>query len=246
MSPRQIPSFVLVPMLGLLFTATQCTLEELHPPPGAGGSSFGAAGQPTTTTGPGGSVPGPGGAGGAGGAGGSAGTTAGASGASGSTGGSAAGKAGAGGSTALTDGGGTAGSGGRAADGGGDATVSGDAGGATFAAVKMLLSSNCAVTGCHGNAGGQVHIDLRNMGDLYTRLTGTAPATAPTNCKMHTLITPGMPTQSFLLAMVGTDAAARLNCGARMPDGCPTQRPCLTTAQLQMLTNWVSAGAPQQ
>src|SRR6266576_3278121 len=100
MSPRQIPSFVLVPMLGLLFTATQCTLEELHPPLGAGGAAVGAAGQPTTTTGVGGS----------------AGTTAGASGSTGG-GGSAAGKAGAGGSTAPTDGGGTAGSGGRAADG---------------------------------------------------------------------------------------------------------------------------------
>ncbi len=245
MSPRQIPSFVVVPMLGLLFAATHCTLEELHPPLGAGGTSVGAAGQPTTTTGLGGS-----GSGGSatGGAGGSAGTTAGTSGASGSTGGggSAAGKAGAGGSTALTDGGGTAGSGGQAADGGGDATVSGDGGGATFAAVKMLLTSSCAVTGCHGNNGGTMHIDFRDTTGLYTRLMGQAPATAPTNCKMHTLITPSMPAQSFILAMVGTDGAARLNCGARMPDGCPMQRPCLTAPQIQLLTNWVSAGAPQQ
>src|SRR5258707_12876371 len=55
MSPRQFPSFVVVPMLGLLFAATHCTLEELHPPLGAGGTSVGAAGQPTTTTGLGGS-----------------------------------------------------------------------------------------------------------------------------------------------------------------------------------------------
>ena len=233
-------------MLGLLLAGTQCTLEELHPPQGAGGTSAGSAGQPTTTAGPGG--PGSGGSA-TGGSGGSGGTAAGASGALGSTGGggSAAGKAGAGGSTALPDGGGgTAGSGGRAPDGGGDASVSGDGGGATFAAVRMLLTANCAVTGCHGNNGGTMHIDFRDTAGLYMRLMGQAPATAPTNCKMHTLITPSMPAQSFILAMVGTDAAARLNCGARMPDGCPTQRPCLTTAQIQLLTNWVSAGAPQQ
>jgi hypothetical protein len=124
--------------------------------------------------------------------------------------------------------------------------VSGDGGGATFTAVRMLLTSSCAVTGCHGNNGGTMHIDLRDTMGLYTRLTGQAPATAPAACKMHTLIMPGMPTQSFLLSMVGTDMAARLSCGARMPEGCPTQRPCLTATQLQLLTNWVSSGAPSQ
>jgi hypothetical protein len=31
---------------------------------------------------------------------------------------------------------------------------------------------------------------------------------------------------------------------ARMPDDCPSQRPCLTAEQIKLLTDWVAGGAP--
>jgi len=154
--------------------------------------------------------------------------------------------------------GGSGGSGARASDagssdgsgkaeGGADGAVTGDAGGATFTQVRSLLTMSCAVTGCHGNAGGTAQIDLRDTTGLYTRLMGQAPSTAPTNCKGKTLISPSMPMMSLLISMVDTNATARMGCGGRMPDGCPTpQRPCLTTPQIDLLKNWVTAGAPMQ
>lgn len=30
---------------------------------------------------------------------------------------------------------------------------------------------------------------------------------------------------------------------ARMPDDCPGERPCLTDAQIKLLTDWIAAGA---
>ncbi len=152
------------------------------------------------------------------------------------------GAGGSGGSGGGNDAGSTAdASGGK--DAGSDGALSGDGGGATFVQVRSLLSTSCAISGCHGN-GNTMQIDLRDTTGLYTRITGQAPATAPTACKGKQLITPSMPTMSLLIAMVDTNATAR--CAGRMPDGCPTSRPCLTTAQIQMLKDWVTAGAPMQ
>ena len=231
----KVPVRAVASIIGLLVAAIDCgglddnVIPVQHGPASATTGSTGAAGS-TVTTGTGSSSTitgatgtGSGGSGGSGGAGGSAGSD------------------GSGGSM-------DAGSGDvsvNLSDGGPDA-ASGDAGEATFAQVRMLLTTRCAISGCHGNNGGTQQIDLRDTMGLYTRLTGQAPSTAPTACKNHTLISPSMPSMSLLIAMVDTDNAARMGCGARMPDGCPNQRPCLMPAQIQTLKNWVMSGAPMQ
>jgi hypothetical protein len=109
----------------------------------------------------------------------------------------------------------------------------------------MLLATSCATSSCHGNnGGGRSDVDLRDTAGLRERLLGNAPNTAPAACRNHPLVVPGMPAQSFIVAVVEANAAARLGCGPRMPDNCPTQRPCLTAAQIQMLKDWITAGAP--
>jgi hypothetical protein len=110
----------------------------------------------------------------------------------------------------------------------------------------MILSSSCAITGCHNNGGGTTHTDLRDNTGLYMRLMAIPPSTAPSACRNRTIVVPGMPTQSLIVAMIDVPSAARMNCGARMPDGCPTNRPCLTLAQIQTIKDWITAGAPSQ
>jgi hypothetical protein len=121
-----------------------------------------------------------------------------------------------------------------------------DGGAGSFAAVKAILSTNCAISGCHGNNGGTMHIDFRDNAGLYMRLTGNAPNTAPSACRNRTIVTPGMPTQSLIVAMIEAPNGPRMSCGARMPDDCPTARPCLTAAQIQTIRDWITAGAPNQ
>ena len=151
-----------------------------------------------------------------------------------------------GGTGGLGAGDGSAGSGGRATDGGTlDVAASGaDADKVSFAAIGALLASSCATAGCHGNNGGTRDVDLRNNAGFYNRLVGNPPGTVPSACRNRPLAVPGMPAQSLLVAMVEANAAARMGCAARMPDNCPTQRPCWTAEQIQMLKDWIAAGAP--
>ena len=68
-----------------------------------------------------------------------------------------------------------------------------DGGAGSFAAVKAILSTSCAISGCHGNNGGTMHIDFRDNAGLYMRLMGNAPNTAPSACRNRTIVMPGMP-----------------------------------------------------
>jgi hypothetical protein len=120
---------------------------------------------------------------------------------------------------------------------------------ATFTQVAALIQANCTMNGCHHTGTGadvNKHVDLRASG-LYGRLmmdvTG-AGATAPeAMCtKTAKLIVPNSPSTSLVLGMVGTTASARMGCGARMPDNCKNN--CLTAANIKTISDWVSAGAP--
>jgi hypothetical protein len=156
--------------------------------------------------------------------------------ASGGTGGSGGGNGG------STSGGGSAGGSAGSGSGGGS--------GVTFTQVKDLLAMSCKGSKCHdaGNTGKQV--DLITSDALYTRLTTPLPNTTA-HCVGNTLIVPNMPTMSLLVQAV--TGPGKISCNksgggtemiARMPDDCPTAtRPCLTDAQIKLISDWVSAGA---
>lgn len=162
-------------------------------------------------------------------------------GAAGSSGSAAGGSAGAGGSGT---GGGSAGG-----SGGGSSGGSGGGSGVTFTQVKDLLAMSCKGSKCHdaGNSGKQV--DLTTSDGLYMRLTMPLPNTTA-HCVGNTLIVPNMPTMSLLVQAV--TGPGKISCNksgggtemiARMPDDCPTARPCLTDAQIKLISDWVAAGA---
>jgi hypothetical protein len=177
--------------------------------------------------------------------------------ASGSSGGTVT--SGNGGSTASGHGGsGTAGSGtsgrggGSAAGGSGGANTagggagaggSGGATGATFAAVAAILMSNCTTAMCHDGAAGSTKTDLRNNSGLRGRIVSVTDSKLGPTCNGKTIIVPGQPTMSLLYQKVsGTGIPS--GCGDKMPDECPSKRPCLTTAQVETIRDWIAAGAP--
>jgi hypothetical protein len=166
--------------------------------------------------------------------------TAGAAGSSGGHGGGGAGGASGGGAS----GGSSGGSAGGASGGSG-----GGSSGPTFAQVKDLLAMSCKGSKCHdaGNQGKQV--DLVTSDGLYTRLTTPLPDTTA-HCVGNTPVVANMPTMSLLVQAV--TGPGKISCNksgggtemiARMPDDCPTARPCLTDAQIKLISDWVAAGA---
>jgi hypothetical protein len=65
-------------------------------------------------------------------------------------------------------------------------------------------------------------------------------------CKDKTPVVPNMPEQSFLLQIVKGEQTCGNQMIPRMPDDCEDgERPCLTDAQIKVISDWISAGAPQ-
>ena len=102
---------------------------------------------------------------------------------------------------------------------------------------------------CHG---GSNHINLVNMTGLYMRLTTPLPSTN-SHCGGTTLIVGGNLASSFLANVIKGQATCMKGGGTemipRMPDDCSTSssnpRACLTAAEIKLVEDWVTAGAPQ-
>jgi hypothetical protein len=149
------------------------------------------------------------------------------------------------------NGGATGGGGGATGGGGGGKSTGGSGGGGavTFSQVASLLSKACAGSQCHG---GSNHINLVNMTGLYMRLTTPLPSTNP-HCGGTTLIVAGSLASSFLANVIKGQSTCMKGGGTemipRMPDDCSTSssnpRACLTAAEIKLVEDWVTAGAPQ-
>jgi hypothetical protein len=220
---------------GLSFFALHCSSDE-----GTLGGSAGSAGQPTSGSGSGGSAGQSYGGGGmsTGGSSGGVGTagvaTGGSSGAPVTLGG-----AGAGGSGTVAGAGGSSGAGGGASGSGGGSNV-------TFAQVKDVLAKSCMGGKCHSAA--SQHADWVTSDGLYMRLTTPLPQGTP-HCVGSTPVVPGMPDKSLLVQIIKgqvmcSKAGGGMETIARMPDDCPGERMCLGDAQIKLITDWVTAGAP--
>lgn len=142
----------------------------------------------------------------------------------------------------------TSSSGGSLGVGGGSAGSNGSAP-ATFATVSALLANNCAGSKCHG---GTAEVNFTTASGLYSRLTTPVASSIP-HCAGTQLVAPGNTAGSFLLSVIQGKSTCKKGTGTesigRMPDGCSTTssnpRACLTTAQIQTVSAWVAAGAPQ-
>jgi hypothetical protein len=75
--------------------------------------------------------------------------------------------------------------------------------------------------------------------DLYAALTNPLPGTVP-SCATNTLIVPNNTADSFIL----TKLSSTPTCGVQMPAGCAASSTCLTSDQLNIISAWITAGAP--
>ena len=155
------------------------------------------------------------------------------------------GMAGRGGNDGMAGRGGNNGMAGRGGNAGGGRGGSGGAGGtggaATFAQVATILGASCGTGDCHD---GTEHVDLRNNAGLYARIVDASPTGSRTMsaCTSRTLIVPGNTSMSVIAQAIMMSVSGCTN--ARMPDECPSMRPCLTAAQISTITSWINAGAP--
>lgn len=154
-----------------------------------------------------------------------------------STAGATHGGAGAGGNGATGGAGtGTAGTGTAGTGTAGAATMPG-----TFASVAAIMASNCGAALCHGGGAGGQPLVYTNKATLYNTLTTTVVK----ECNGVKLVTPGDPAHSALLLLPNWMCTDDSGGPFVMPQGC-IDTPCLSKDELDSITAWITAGAPQQ
>ena len=152
-----------------------------------------------------------------------------------------------GGSGALFGGGGRAGStglGGRSSGTGGAGGARGGAAGAAgtsvggagsvaFSQVAAIIQAQCGKSTCHGGRENP-NLTSTNLTTLYNTLTSTTVR----QCGSDHLVTKNDTANSALLELPQGKCSNFI-----MPQGCTTT-PCLASADLTTITNWINAGAP--
>jgi mono/diheme cytochrome c family protein len=110
---------------------------------------------------------------------------------------------------------------------------------ATLAEIQeSIFTPRCAIIGCHGGVVLSGDLSLED-GQSYGMLVDQVPANAAAADLGLRRVDPGNPDNSFLLVKVeGPDSPAL---GGRMP----VFPPNLTTRQIQLIRDWIAAGAPE-
>lgn len=103
----------------------------------------------------------------------------------------------------------------------------------TFDGIKAIFRTSCV--GCHNGSMSNL-VDLRDNAGLPERLT--APLGTST-CAGRTLVVAADSEESLLPAKLRPAPP----CGARMPNLCMNTS-CLSDACVEVITNWIDAGAP--
>jgi len=94
-----------------------------------------------------------------------------------------------------------------------------------------ILQPTCARSGCHDPLTKSLGVDLSSAEASYDSLVGV-----PATCNGAIRVVPDDPDASYLLDKLGTGGTF---CGSMMPLGGPS----LDGAQLQLIRDWIAAGA---
>ncbi|MCZ6855690.1 MAG: CHRD domain-containing protein [Gammaproteobacteria bacterium] len=99
----------------------------------------------------------------------------------------------------------------------------------TFAETQIqIFTPNCAVSGCHSGPGAPLGLDL-SEGLAYGNLVGVASGQNPNINRVE----PGDADNSYLVQKLEGNAGTQM----------PLNRPPLPSAQIQMVRDWINAGA---
>jgi hypothetical protein len=96
-----------------------------------------------------------------------------------------------------------------------------------------IFTPICSV--CHVGGGAPEGLRL-DAADSYNLLVGVPSTEVPSIMRVK----PGDPDNSYIIQKLEGHAAV----GAQMPDGCPTTQPCLSTATIAFIAQWITNGAP--
>jgi len=122
---------------------------------------------------------------------------------------------------------------GNAGRGGASGSAGAAGSSAAFTQVGMVLAKNCGIPGCHADKQAP-HFVPGSM--LYLTLTG--PNTVIASCGYTKLVEAGDPAKSALVRLMNRQCD-----GFVMPPGC-NKTPCISSADLKVLSDWIQAGAP--
>ncbi|HWA70960.1 MAG TPA: hypothetical protein VG937_01425 [Polyangiaceae bacterium] len=254
---NEIPSrgFLFVALTSVSLFSLRCGTQAPYSPPSAGATSTGGAQTTTGGSDTGGTTGGSSDTGGTSTGGTTGGTSTGGDTATGGvstggtfTGGASSGGASSGGSAtgggAGSPSGGTAGGSTGGASGGGGTDGGGDAGGAPtqWEQVVSILETHCG-NACHYQTATPPKVYLRNGdGMLYMRLTTAITTAIAEKCAGRVLVDKATPANSLLAQIImGKVTDTANNCTVeQMPLGSALGAP-----DVQIITNWINAGAPQ-
>jgi len=104
--------------------------------------------------------------------------------------------------------------------------------------VAPLLKANCALAGCHDAIKKEHGIDFSTAATTHASLVNKMTADHCRNNAAVTRVIPGQPQNSFVLVMV--EGIGRCTEMPRMP---VAPRTALTAAQVQVIRDWIAAGA---
>jgi hypothetical protein len=148
-----------------------------------------------------------------------------------------------------------AGAGGASVSGAGASAAGSSAGGATatqFGQVSSLLAKRCTGSKCHGTGATNLPFANATASAQHALLTSPIPTSVP-HCQGVTLVTPNNTSSPLVqIVMSGGKIACtkpKAESEGPMPDKCTTTSTsqtgvCLTAAEIKVITDWISAGAP--
>ena len=105
---------------------------------------------------------------------------------------------------------------------------------ADFASLQAnIFTPVCSVCHIGGSAPEGLRLDADNS---YSLLVGVPSTEVPSVLRVK----PGDPDNSYIIQKLEGHAAV----GVQMPFGCPTSQPCLPTATIAFIRQWITDGAP--
>jgi hypothetical protein len=109
----------------------------------------------------------------------------------------------------------------------------------TFTMVYTDIVSTACLP-CHAPGGTGAAAGGLNMSTQALAYTNLETSASGASCRGLQLVVPGNAAMSLLVEKV---ESAEPPCGSRMPYGCAGASPCLSTSQIQEISDWINAGA---
>ncbi len=122
-----------------------------------------------------------------------------------------------------------------------DNTSSGSMDTVTFTMVYTDIVSTVCLP-CHAPGGTGASAGGLNMSTQALAYANLEESASGASCRSSglQLVVPGNAAMSLLVEKV---ESAQPPCGSRMPYGCAGAAPCLSTSQIQEISDWINAGA---